>query len=190
MFCVNQPFGTNVVTSSNPSANVTQVGVGVGVGAGVGVSVGAGVGVGVSVGAGVGVSVGVAVGVSVGDGVGVGVAAVIVIEPLFCCGEVEFRSVSMKMKSSGDGRQVSAVLSLGFELTRTIRRLNSVPAPDNGVLPSLTKAEMRSVLIGPGPGNTLPETVHPVPVNPAPWTGGVEKFTTFESKVKSPWNPM
>ena len=156
--------------------------------AGVAVGVAVGAGVGVSVGAGVGVTVGAGVGVAVGAGVGV--TMVMVIEPLFCCGDVEFRSVSMKMKSSGDGRHVSAVLSLGFELTRTIRRLNRVPAPDNGVLPSLTKAEMRSVLIGPGPGNTLPETVHPVPVNPAPWTGGVEKFTTFESKVKSPWNPM
>ena len=96
----------------------------------------------------------------------------------------------MKMKSSGAGRQTNVVLSPAVSLTRSILRLKSVPGPDSGVIPSFTNAETRKIRIGPEPGKTFPETVHPVAVNPAPTTGGLEKLTTVESKEKSPWKPM
>ena len=60
-----QPPGARVVTSSKPSLNDPQSGVGVALGVGVGVNVGVGVGLGVIVGVGVGVPAG---------GVGVGPA--------------------------------------------------------------------------------------------------------------------
>ena len=51
------------------------------------------------------------------------------------------------------------------------------------------KAPTRSVLIGPGPGRTLPDTFQLLAVSPALETGGFWKVTTVESNVKSPWNP-
>ena len=48
---------------------------------------------------------------------------------------------------------------------------------------------MRSVLIGPGPGRTFPDTFQLPPVSPAFRTGSLWKVTTLSSKVKSPWNP-
>ena len=54
---------------------------------------------------------------------------------------------------------------------------------------SFEKAETRSVLIGPGPGRTLPDTFQLPAVSPAAETGGFWKVITVESKVKSPWNP-
>ena len=96
----------------------------------------------------------------------------------------------MKMKSSGEGRQVRVVITPGVLLTRSMRRLNSVPEPVSGVTPSFTKAETRRILIGPGPGKTFPATVQLLAVSPAGWTTGLEKLTTVESKLKSPWKPM
>ena len=69
---------------------------------------------------------------------------------------------------SGDGRQVSGVFVPGVLLTRSIRKLKSVPEPFNGVTPSFTNAEMRSVLIVPGPLlRMLAATVQPLAVRPA-----------------------
>ena len=65
------------------------------------------------------------------------------------------RLASMKIKLSGGAAQVSAVLAPGVLLTLVMFRLNRVPEPDSGVK-SFEKADMRSVLIGPGPGRTLP----------------------------------
>jgi hypothetical protein len=48
---------------------------------------------------------------------------------------------------------------------------------------------MRSVLIGPVPARTFPDTFQLPPVSPAFDTGGLWKVTTLSSKVKSPWNP-
>ena len=48
---------------------------------------------------------------------------------------------------------------------------------------------MRSVLIGPLPGRTFPDTFQLPPVSPAFCTGSLWKVTTLSSKVKSPWNP-
>ena len=48
---------------------------------------------------------------------------------------------------------------------------------------------MRSVLIGPVPGRTFPDTFQLPPVSPAFGTGWLWKVTTLSSKVKSPWNP-
>ena len=76
-----------------------------------GLTVGDGPGdVGVAVGGGgVGLTVGVGDGVGGNVGVGVGPPVVIVIKPLFCCGEGEFKSVSMNSKSfPGRALQVSA----------------------------------------------------------------------------------
>ena len=56
MFCMNQPPGTNVVMSVNPSEVDPAQGVGVGPIGGVGVAVTTGVGVGVHPGQGVGVT--------------------------------------------------------------------------------------------------------------------------------------
>jgi hypothetical protein len=67
-------------------------------------------------------------------------------------------------------------------------RLNRVPEPESGVK-SLEKADMRSVLIGPPPGITLPDTFQLVAVSPVPETGAAWKVITVSSKVKSPWNP-
>ena len=84
--------------------------------------------------------------------------------------------------------QVSAVLAPGVLLTLVMFRLNRVPEPDSGVK-SFEKADMRSVLIGPAPGRTLPDTFQLPAVSPAFDTGGLWKVTTVSSKVKSPWNP-
>ena len=54
---------------------------------------------------------------------------------------------------------------------------------------SFEKADTRSVLIGPGPGSTFPETFQFPPVSPEFCTGGLEKKATVSSKVKSPWKP-
>ena len=95
----------------------------------------------------------------------------------------------MKIKLSGGGRQVNAVVSPGVLLTLRILRLKSVPIPFSGVKSS-EKAEIRSVLIVPGPVlKMLEETFQLVPVSPAAATCGVAKPTTAESKVKSPWKP-
>ena len=112
-----------------------------------------------------------------------------VIRPSVCTGEAVLRSSAIKMKLFGDGRQLSAVLSEGVLLTRSILRLNNVPGPESGVVPSFEKADTRRILIGPGPGKTFPATVQPLAVSPAAWTTGLEKVTTVESKVKSPWKP-
>ena len=98
----------------------------------------------------------------------------------------------MKIKLFGGATQVSAVLAPGVLLTLVIFSLYRVPEPESGVEP-FEKAEMRSVLIGPPPGITLPATVQSPGgerVSPAPDTGGVWKVTTVSSKVKSPWNPI
>ena len=97
----------------------------------------------------------------------------------------------MKMKLSGTGLQTNELMSPGLLLTRSIRRFSSVPDPLSGVTPSFTKAEMRRVLLVPGPVlRMLAATVHPVPVRPVALTNGDEKLTTAESKIKSPWKPM
>ena len=54
---------------------------------------------------------------------------------------------------------------------------------------SLEKADTRNVLIGPGPGRTLPVTFQLPEVSPVFTTGGFEKVATVSSKLKSPWNP-
>ena len=95
----------------------------------------------------------------------------------------------MKKKLSGSGFQVSGVFAPEALLTLVIFRLNRVPEPESGVK-SFEKAEMRSVLIGPPPGITLPDTFQLVAVSPALETGGLWKVTTVSSKVKSPWNPI
>jgi len=94
----------------------------------------------------------------------------------------------MKRKLSGSAFQVNGVEAPGVLLTRTILRLYSGPAPDNGVKSS-EKAETRRVLIGPGPGKTFPETFQLFTVSPAAWTGVPAKLTTVSSKVKSAWKP-
>ena len=93
---------------------------------------------------------------------------------------------SMKKKLSGAGFQVKGLMSPGVLLTRSIRRLKSVPIPFSGVKSS-EKAEMRRVLVVPGPVlRMFEETFQLVAVSPAPCTCGVAKLTTAESNVKSP----
>src|SRR5204863_6597025 len=99
------------------------------------------------------------------------------------------RLESIKIKSFGGAAQVSAVLAPGVLLTLVMFRLNRVPEPESGVK-SFENAEMRSVLIGPPPGITLPDTFQLVEVSPATDTGGLWKVTTVSLKVKSPWNPI
>ena len=95
----------------------------------------------------VGAGDGLGVGVGVGEGLGVpGVGAgPIVIRPLFCCGEIEFKSLSMNSKSFGNGCQLNGVLCPSVLLTRTQRVLKRTPDPLSGVTPSLTKADTRKV---------------------------------------------
>ena len=96
----------------------------------------------------------------------------------------------MKMKLFGLGLQSNELVSPGLLLMRSIRKFSNVPDPLSGVTPSLTKAEMRRVLIIPGPLLImLAATVHPELVRPAALTNGDEKLTTAESKGKSPWKP-
>src|SRR6202049_4472359 len=93
----------------------------------------------------------------------------------------------MKMKLSGGAAQSNCVLCAAL-LTLVILSSNTVPDPDSGVK-SFEKADTRSVLIGPGPGSTFPDTFQLPPVIPAFCTGSLWKLTTLSSKVKSPWNP-
>ena len=99
------------------------------------------------------------------------------------------RSASIKIKLFGGATQVSAVLAPGVLLTLIMFRLNRVPEPESGVK-SFEKAEMRSVLIGPPPGITLPDTFQLLALSPAVDTGGLWKVMIVSSKVKSPWNPI
>src|SRR5437667_5774745 len=87
------------------------------------------------------------------------------------------RLASMKKKSPGGAAQVSAVLAPGVLLTLVMFRLKRVPEPESGVK-SFEKAEMRSVLIGPPPATTFPDTFQLVAVSPAPDTGVPWKVTT------------
>src|SRR5438445_581957 len=98
------------------------------------------------------------------------------------------RLASIKKKLFGAAAQTSGVMALGVLLTLVMFRLKKVPESDSGV-ESFEKAAMRSVLIGPAPGRTLPDTFQFVAVSPALDTGVLWKVTTDESKVKSPWNP-
>ena len=43
------------------------------------------------------------------------------------------------------------------------------------------------VLIGPGPGKTLPETFQLPLVRPAFWTGGLANVATVSLNVRSAW---
>ena len=79
---------------------------------------------------------------------------------------------SKNSKSLGEAAQVNAVFAPGVLLTRVMFKLKSGPEPESGVSPSLEKAEMRSVLIGPPPGKMFPETFQLLTVSPAPETGG------------------
>ena len=69
-------------------------------------------------------------------------------------------------------------------LTLSILSSNSVPDPVSGAK-SFEKADMRRVLIVPVPRMLLVTFQFPA-VSPACCTGGFEKLTTDESKVKSP----
>src|SRR5436190_10153586 len=91
-------------------------------------------------------------------------------------GEWGFKSASMKKKSLGGAAQVSAVLAPTVLLTLVRLRLKRTPEPDSGVK-SFENADIRTVLIGPPPGITLPETFQFVPVSPAGDTGGFWKVT-------------
>ena len=97
----------------------------------------------------------------------------------------------MKTKLFGLGFQTNGLALPGVPLTLSMLRLNNVPDPFNGVRLE-EKAEMRRVLIVPGPVLRIPpETFQLLAVSPAAWTNdGDEKLTTAESKVKSPWKPM
>ena len=86
----------------------------------------------------------------------------------------------MKIKLSGSAAQVSGVLAPGVLLTRSILNSYSVPDPDRETK-SFEKADTRSVLIGPGPGRTFPDTFQLPAVIPAFCTGGTEKVTTVSS---------
>ena len=94
------------------------------------------------------------------------------------------------MKLSGSAVQTNGLISPGVLLTLSILRLKSGPDPFNGVKSS-EKADMRSVLIVPGPVlRMLAATFQLLAVSPAACTNGAENVTTAESKVKSPWKPM
>src|SRR6266446_7486907 len=97
------------------------------------------------------------------------------------------RSASMKMNWSGAGAQVNCVPCAAL-LTLVILSSNRVPDPESGAK-SFEKADIRSVLIGPLPGITFPDTFQLQAVSPAFWTGGLSKVIALSSKVKSPWNP-
>ena len=107
-------------------------------------------------------------------------------------GECVSRLSSTKIKLSGAGFQTSVLVLPGVLLTLSILRLKSGPAPFSGVK-SFEKADMRSVLIVPGPVLIMfEETFQLVPVSPAPCVAPGEtarKVHTAESKVKSPWKP-
>ena len=90
---------------------------------------------------------------------------------------------------SGSGFQTNGLVAPGVPLTLTILRLNSVPDPFSG-MKSFEKAERRSVLVGPGPGRTCPDTFQFPEVSPPFSTPTLEKVQTVSLKVKSPWKPM
>ena len=97
--------------------------------------------------------------------------------------------MSMKKKLSGGFAHVNGVISPGVLLTLSIFNSKRVPAPDRG-RKSSENADMRTVLIGPGPGRMFPETFQFPPVRPAFWIGElVVKLQMVSLKVKSPWNP-
>ena len=77
----------------------------------------------------------------------------------------------MKKKWLGGAAHFNGVLSAAL-LTRVILSSNSVPDPFS-VAKSVEKADMRSVLIGPVPGRTFPDTFQLPPVIPALCTGGL-----------------
>ena len=80
---------------------------------------------------------------------------------------------SIKIKLFGGGAQVSVVLAPGVLLTLVMFRVNRVPEPESGVK-SFEKADMRSVLMVPGPLlRTLPVTFQLLAVSPALEIGGV-----------------
>src|ERR1700675_1286810 len=93
----------------------------------------------------------------------------------------------MKMNWFGGAAQINCVFR-GAGLTLAILSSNSVPDPERGGK-SFEKADMRSVLIGPAPARTFPDTFQLPAVSPAFCTGGSWKVTTLSSKVKSLWNP-
>ena len=84
----------------------------------------------------------------------------------------------MKMNSFGGAAQTRGNAECGVRSaeSETVRILssNSVPDPESGVK-SFEKADTRSVLIGPAPGRTFPETFQLPPVIPAFWTGSLSK---------------
>lgn len=92
----------------------------------------------------------------------------------------------MKRKPSGGAAHVNEVFAPGVLLILLMFKLKRSPEPESGVTPSLTKAATRSVLIGPAPGKTFPETFQLSLVNPTGETGGLWNVTTLESKAKSP----
>src|SRR6188508_1810424 len=91
----------------------------------------------------------------------------------------------MKTKLSGNVFQNDGVALL----TRFILSSNNGPEPDNGAK-SIEVPLIRSVLIGPGPSRTRPDTSQLPAVRPALWTGSFAKEINRSSKVKSPWNPI
>jgi hypothetical protein len=95
---------------------------------------------------------------------------------------------SRKIKLFGAAAQTNGLISPGVLLTLSMRRLNSSPDPLSGVKSS-EKADIRNVLIVPAPLRMFAETFQLVAVSPAAATNGLEKFTTVESNVKSPWKP-
>ena len=96
--------------------------------------------------------------------------------------------LSIKKKLSGGGAQTNGLIAPGVLLTLSILSSNRVPDPESGVK-SFEKADMRSVLSGPAPGRTFPDTFQLPPVSPACCAGGFAKVTIVSSKVKSPWKP-
>ena len=98
----------------------------------------------------------------------------------------------MKIKLSGSGFQTNGLIAPGVLLTLSILRLKSVPIPFSGVK-SFEKAEMRRVLVVPGPLlRTFPDTFQLTAVSPAACVGPgevVRNVHTAESKRKSPWKP-
>jgi len=95
----------------------------------------------------------------------------------------------MKIKLSGSGCQTKELVLPGVLLTLSILRLKSNPEPFSGVKSS-EKADTRRILTPvAGTGRMFAETFQLLEVSPAPDTNGGEKVTTFESKVKSHWNP-
>jgi hypothetical protein len=175
-------------------AVAVSVAVAVAVAVSVAVAVAVAVEVAVAVSVAVAVAVAVSVAVAVADGVGVSVGVgvggpVMVMRPLSWSGTCVPRSMSTKKKLSGSGAQTKGLISPGVLLILSIRSSNNVPDPLSGVK-SLEIADIRSVLIGPGPVKMLAETFQLPAVSPACSTVGFEKLTTVSSKVKSPWKAM